>query len=124
MLRSHPLCYNLPVSIAQQRQGETCKMSGHSQGNVAKQSIIMRMHCSPVTFARPYAEAMASLLDPEDRYFGGRIIAAGGGVDGPDGPSALHNKRLIAGKWAHLMPVCLGILPASHSWLSGYSANS
>ncbi|KAJ9523263.1 hypothetical protein QJQ45_024045, partial [Haematococcus lacustris] len=47
--------------------------------------------------SRPYAEAMASLLDPEDRYLGGRIIAAGGGVDGPEGPIALQNKRLLAG---------------------------
>lgn len=41
---------------------------------------------------------MVSLLDPDDRYFGGRVIAAGGAVDGPDGPSAIHNKRLMAGR--------------------------
>lgn len=55
----------------------------------------LALMCSHVN--RPYAEAMASLLDPEDRVFGGRIIAAGGGVDGPDGPTAMHNKRLMAG---------------------------
>lgn len=41
---------------------------------------------------------MVSLLDPEERFFPGRLIATGVGAEGPNGPEAAHNKRALSGE--------------------------